>query len=466
MQFIQLLRRYPLRQNDDFISKTFRVAIPMVLQELVVSLVSFLDNLMVGQLGTIEISGVGASSKYLLIAFAAMMGISAASGAFISQYQGAGKPERVRQSYQFSLLSMAIVCLLMIQPAIWSPKAIGTFFTHDPAICQPVADYMPLAAIALIPQIYSFSAQNAMRCLGETRLPFYASSAAVFFNAFFNWILIFGHLGAPAMGVKGAALGTLIARSLEMFLTMLMVRKNHFVFAGHYADILRIPSDLVKSIAKRAFPLTINEVGFGAGMALLFKFYGTRGSNVLAAMNIMGSITDIFFILFSGMAVANTLIVGQALGANRLEEARSNAYRLYKLSFLLGLGFASLMFLSSFIFPHFFNVDPETREMAIFFIRIYSVFYIIYTINTQTFFTLRSGGDARHTLIMDSGWFWLVNLPVVGLATYLTDWPVLVLFFLGQMTDFFKAFLAIRLLMKEHWLKNLTLETDHQAAAE
>lgn len=460
MKIFKVLHQYPLRQGDDFIPRVFKLAIPMVLQQLVTTFVNLLDNLMVGQLGDAAISGVASANKFFMIGMYAVFGLSAASGIYISQFEGAGQEERVKQSYLFSILSSGLVAVLFILPGIFMPRSIGAFFTPEKNILEPVAQYMPLAALAIIPQIYSINTQGAMRCLGETRVPLFLSFTTVVSNTVFNYIFIFGHLGMPAMGVKGAALGTLLARSLELILTYLAVKRGSYAFKVPLLHIFRVPKPLSLAILKRALPLCLNEMGYGAGMAMLFKFYGTRGLGVLAAMNIMGTVTELFFVLFSGMAVATTVIVSRPLGANQLEEARSNAYRIYKLSFLLAIFFALLMFGSSFIFPSFYNVTEDVRGMATFFIRIYSLFYLVYTVNAQGYFILRAGGDTKHTLMMDAGYFWLVNLPTVGLAAYLTDWSVLVLFLLGQMTDFFKVFVSTTLLMRESWLKNLTGEVD------
>lgn len=458
-KLLQNLSRYPLRQEDDFARRAFSIAVPLIIQQMIVCSVNLLDNLMVGQLGELAISGVAAANKFFIILDFAFFGLTGAAGIYMSQFHGAKEYRHLRESYLFGLLSSILVTLFFVIPGLLFPGIIGGFFTSDPGIQAPVRAYMPLAALALIPHWYSFNAQNAMRVLGETKKPLIISIVAVVSNGIFNSLFIFGLLGLPALGVTGAALGTLCARTVEFFLTVWFVKSGDFDFKRQAGDPLIMLSPRVSSVVfKRAIPLTLNEMGFGTGMAILFKFYGTRGLSVLAAMNITGTVSEIFFVLFSGMAVATTVIVGQELGAGKLEVARSSAYRLYKLSFLTALLFSGLMLVSSFIFPYLYNVSDEVRSMAIFFIRIYAAFYLVYAVNSQAYFTLRAGGDTKHVLMMDAGIFWFVNLPVVGLAAYCTDWSVFGLFIAGQMTDLVKFLVSSHLLSKETWVQNLTTD--------
>lgn len=460
MELVRRLRKYPLAQGDDFIRRVLTLAIPMIFQQMLTSAVNLLDNLMVGQLGDVTLSAVAAGNKFNMIGFFAIFGVTAASGVYISQFHGAGEKGRIQESFRFSLLASTLIASLFVVLGIAFPREIAHFFAPEPALGDVLETYLPLAVLSFLPQIYSLNAQTAMRTLGRTTPPLFLSMLAVVGNACFNHIFIFGHLGLPAMGAKGAALGTLLARLLEFVATYAVVRRFHFDFYSPLSRIFQIPSVLAKAISLKALPLVINEIGFASSMALLFKFYATRGTEVMAAMTIMTTTSELFFVLFSGLSVATTVVVGHALGANKLEEARANAYRLFQLALLLSISFASLMFLSSYIVPNFYDVSPQVKAMAGFFLRIYSVFYVFYTINGMGYQIMRSGGDMRTTMIMDSGFAWCVNLPVVGLAAYLTDWPIQVIFLLGQFTDILKGFVTAHLLPKETWVRNLSAEVD------
>lgn len=458
MEFLRKLRQYPLRQDDDFIRRVLTLAIPMIIQQMLTSAVNLLDNLMVGQLGDVTLSAVAVGNKFMMIGFFAIFGVTASSGVYISQFHGAGEEGRIKESFRFSLLASSLIASLFVALGVAFPRQIASFFATDPALATVLETYLPLAIISFLPQVYSFNAQTAMRTLGRTTPPLFLSMLAVISNACFNYIFIFGYLGAPALGARGAALGTLLARLLEFVVSYTIARKFRFAFYSPLRHLFKIPRVLAKAISHKALPLVINEIGYASSMALLFKFYATRGTEVMAAMTIMTTTSEIFFVLFAGLSVATTVVVGHALGANKLEEARSNGYRLFKLALALSLFFASLMFISSFFVPNFYDVSGQVKAMAGFFLRIYSIFYVFYTISGMGYQIMRSGGDMKTTMLMDSGFAWGVNLPVVGLASYLTNWPIQVLFLLGQCTDILKGFVTAHLLPKETWVRNLSAE--------
>ncbi len=458
MKLIKRLRQYPLFQADDFIRRVLKLAIPIVLQQMITALILLLEHLKVGQLGELALSAVAISNRYNMIGLFAINGVAVATGVYIAQFYGAGREDRVKESYRFGLLVSLAMALFIAVPGVLFPDRIGLFFVKDAAIVEPISDYLPIAVLAYIPQVYSLNTQNAMRTLGETRIPLLIGTITVISNAFLNFILIFGYLGLPALGVKGAAIGNFLARIIELLATRLAVAKRPFAFAGPLRFLFKVPGTVASAILEKAAPLVLNEIGFAAGMALLLKFYGTRGKDVIASMTIMTTTSELFFVLFSGLSVATTIVVGQPLGANDLEKARSNAYRLYKLGILLALVFSAMMFLCSYFIPHFYDVSDLVKEQASFFLKMYSVFYIVYTINGMSYHILRAGGDMRLTMILDSGFLWIINLPVVALCAYLTAWPIYLIFFFGQMTDFFKCFLSAHILAKETWVKNLAIE--------
>jgi Na+-driven multidrug efflux pump len=267
--------------------------------------------------------------------------------------------------------------------------------------------------------------------------------------------MIFGHLGFPALGVAGAAYATIIARIVEVVIFLVVSKRMDFMFKTAPQDLFKISRKLVKAITIKAVPLTMNEIFWSSGMSILFMFYSTRGTEVMAGMSISGSVADLFFTLFGGMAVATTVVVSQVLGANKLDEARDNAYKLIRFSIMLSVALGILMFAFSYIAPNFYNVTDYSRETAATFLRIMSVMFWIYMSNAQCFFILRAGGDTKSTLLMDSVFMWTINLPAVGLVTYLTGWNVYAIYLVGQSTDFFKLIVAYSLVRKEKWVKNL-----------
>ena len=298
---------------------------------------------------------------------------------------------------------------------------------------------------------------NALRTIGETKIPLVVNMVAVFTNCFFNYIFIFGHFGAPAMGVVGAALATLISRVVECVLLVLILLRYDFPFKTKIVDLFKIEFDLVKRITIKALPLLVNEVLWSCGMAMLLKLYATRGADVITAYSVSGTVTDIFFSLFAGMAGATAILIGQRLGADKLEEAKAHAYHLIFFAVVLAMIFGAMMFVSSYFIPSLYDLTPHTHELASNLIRVCGLLFWIYMINTEIYFILRSGGDTKATLLMDSCFMWGINIPIIAVFAYLTNFSIYVVYIAGQLTDLLKMCISVYFFKKENWVKNLTI---------
>lgn len=442
--------------NREFYKLALSVAIPLMVQQLITSSVNLVDNLMVGQLGDAALGGVAAVNRFYIIATYGTNGILSAAAIFIAQFFGAREEERMKQSFRFSVLSAYVIMISFFILGVLIPEPIVRFFTSELPIIELGTRYMRIAAFTFLPMALSLAISSAMRAVGETRVPLIISAGAVLTNTCLNYCLIFGNFGFPRMGVEGAALATLIARIAEVIALLLALNRMSMPFKTRLRELFHVPGDLAKSILLKAAPLALNEVLWSLGMATLFKFYSTRGPEVMSGYSIANTIGDLFFVLFGGMAAATTVLVSQPLGANRLDEARSHAYQLIGFSLMLSVLFAVLMLGSSFVVPHFYQVSPQAKQVAVDVLRIMALMFWIYMANTQCYFTLRAGGDTRSTLFMDSGYMWLVNIPLVGCLTYFTGSSILLLYFVGQMTDIVKLVFGYSLVRKEKWVVNLT----------
>ena len=447
--------------DKPFMKAVLAVAIPMMLQQVIASSVNLVDNLMVGQLGDAAIGAVAAVNRYYMIALYGTNGLTAAASVFIAQYYGAQKPEKMKESFRFMLIvALGIMCLFCFL-GIGLSRPILQFFTSDEAVIQSGIAYIRIAAVSFLPTALTLSIYSSVRAVGETKLPLICSSAAVATNTFLNWCLIFGNLGFPKLGVAGAAIATLIARCVELGLAMTGLFRGSFGFKTVLSDLLKIPADIARRIITKAAPLMLNEILWSAGMAALFKFYSSRGSQIMSGYSIASTIGDIFFTLFAGMAAASTVFISQPLGANKLDEARKHGYWLLGFSVLLSFFFAALMYASTFAVPYLYSqISTYAKQVTVRFLTVESLMFWLYMATCQCYFILRSGGDMKHTLIMDSCFMWAVNIPVVFILTYYTKLPYLTVYICGQLTDVIKLFFAYHLVSKEKWVVNLTISRE------
>ena len=441
--------------DKKFFKSTLIIAIPLMLQQVISTSVNLLDNLMIGQLGDHAIAGVASVNRFFMIAIFGTVGITAAASVFLAQFYGNKDEEHMKQSFRYALIASSFIMMVFIALAFIFPQQIIRFFVNDQKVLESGMQYIYVSALSFLPTMITIAITASMRAIGDSKKPLFASIISVFTNLILNYILIYGHFGFPQLGVLGAGIGTLIARIVELVIVLYFLKKVDYGFKTKISELFDISRTLIKAITLKALPLSINEIMFAMGLAMLMRFYGTRGADVISAYSITNTVADLFFTMNAGMAVATTILVSQPLGANKIQEARENGFHLLGFGIILSIVFGILLFMASFLIPHLYNVSPNAINLSQTFLRIMSVLFWIYVVNTSIYFLLRAGGDTRSTLILDSGYMWCVNLLFVGIATYYTNLPIIGLYLVGQSTDVVKMVIALKFIHKEKWLVNL-----------
>lgn len=443
--------------DKQFYKYVLSLALPMMFQGLLVSLSGLIDNLMVAGLGDSFLSGVAAANRFYMIFNFAVMGVVLAGGIFIGQYLGAKKPEKMKESFRASIILSYLVMIPFFFAILFYPTTVLRFFTTDLYVIQSGLDYYKAIVWAMIPVTMSLAIGTAIRSTGDTKTPIIASSIGIAINLTFNYLLIYGNFGFPALGVYGSAVATLISRLVEVSILLYIMSVRHFDFATKIKDVFKIDNKLFKLITKNAVNIAGNEILWASSMAFLMKFYSTRGPAAMTAYSIAGSVGDIFFILFGGMSAATTVLVGHKLGADDFDGAKSNGYKLLALSIGMALFFGMTMIGISNLVPIIYtDVSVEAQQIAMNLIRIVGLLFWTYMYNLQILFMLRAGGDSFSAFIMDSGFMWIINIPVVGFFTYYTNMPIVYLYLIGQMTDIIKLTVSTFVFKKELWVKNVT----------
>lgn len=443
--------------DKEFYTYVLKLALPMMLQGLVISLSGLIDNLMVAGLGDNFLSGVAAANRFYIIFNFAVNGVALAGGIFIGQYLGARRPDKMKESFRATMILSYLIMIPFFIAIYFYPSNVLSFFTKDLSVIESGINYYQAVVWAMIPLTMSMVISISIRSIGDTKSPVIASIIGIVVNLFFNYLLIFGNFGFPALGVYGSGLATLISRIVEASILLYIMKIKDFDFASKFKDLFKIEKRLFKLVTKNSINIGANEILWGSSMAFLMKFYSTRGPAAMTAYSIAGSISDIFFILFGGMAAATTVLVGHNLGANKFKKAKINGYRLLALSIGLAIVFGTIMiFISNFIPLIYPDVSNEAQKIAVSLIKIIGIFFWTYMYNLQILFMLRAGGDSLSAFIMDSGFMWLVNIPVVGFFTYYTKLPIVYLYLIGQTTDLVKLTVSTYVFKKELWIKNVT----------
>ncbi|MBQ1849761.1 MAG: MATE family efflux transporter [Lachnospiraceae bacterium] len=451
--------------DKKFYGNVLKVAVPIMIQNGISNFVSLLDNIMIGQVGTEQMSGIAIVNQLLFVFYLGIFGALSAAGIFSAQFYGKGDHEGVRHALRFKLyITIGIVLLGIIAFLAFGDQLILLYLHDEGGTTQSLdaalrygREYLAVMLIGLLPFGLEEAYASTLRECGETTLPMLAGIAAVFVNLGLNYVLIFGHFGFPALGVTGAAIATVIARYLQMLIvvgwTHTHVKRVPFA-AGLYQS-LRIPAKLVGRITVKGFPLMANEIIWAAGMAVMNQCYSLRGLDAVAGLNIASTITNLFNTVFIAMGSAVSIMVGQLLGAGKMEEAKDTDAKLIAFSVFSCVGIGSVLMVLAPLFPMIYNTTEQVRALATGFIRIGAGCMPIYAFMHASYFTLRSGGKTLITFCFDSLFLWVVSTPAAYVLSRYTALPVLTLYLAVQLLDLIKCAIGFVLVKKGVWLQNI-----------
>ncbi|MCF7930212.1 MAG: MATE family efflux transporter [Acholeplasmataceae bacterium] len=446
-----------------FYKQLIAVAAPLVLQQLITTSVQLVDNIMVGTLGKSAIGSVSIVNQLYFIVILITFGAMGGAGVFSAQYFGSKDYEKLKQTFRFKLLVGLMVAILSFVLFSFFGESLLRLFTDNPTTIAGGLSYLNIAKWSAFPWILSVAISNTFRETGITKPLLKISIAAILTNTALNFVLIFGLFGFPALGVVGAAIATLISRFVELGLTLILLKKRGKLFNTKLLQLFHIEKKILAAIIVMAIPLTLNEALWSTGQTVFFHAYSTRGDDALAAMSITGTISQLVFVTFGGIATAVAVLVGNTLGRNQLAEAKDNAKKLIAFSVFIAALAGIILFALSFFMPGLYNVSDEAIHIAEFNLRVNALFIPVFSFNVALYFTLRSGGDTKSTFLMDAGFMWFVPVPISLILAYLTSLPVIYMFLIVQMLDIPKMLFGLSRYRKGHWIKNLALDTDLHA---
>ena len=441
-----------------FYKKVAIITIPIILQQLLIASVQLIDNVMVGQLGESSINAVTIVNQLNFVVMIVTFGVMGGAGIFTAQYYGAKKQEELKMSFRYKINAALLVSSVAFILFVLFGETMIRWFSSNDVTVEGGLTYLSVMMFGVFPFILSMAISSTFRETGTTTPLLFISLFALILNAFINVILIFGYLGFPALGVLGAAIGTVIARVVEFILLLLLIKIKKSPFAFKLKNLFKIPKSMVKRISKKAFPLTMNEVFWSVGQTIFIFSFSLRGETALAAMNVNNAVSQIVFVTFSGIATAVAVMVGNTLGEHKLEEAETNAYKLIMTSFLSAVVVGALLFVVSPLVVNLYDISETTASWALESIRYNSVLIWLYSVNVAIYMTLRSGGDMKSTILADSVFTWVVMVPVALGLGYFSTMHIPLMFLLIKGTELPKFFYSLTLLKKKRWIQNLTVE--------
>jgi len=450
-----------------FYSKLMTIFLPILVQNIISNFVNLLDNIMVGRVGTESMSGVAIVNQLLFIFNLCIFGGIAGAGIFTAQYYGKGDNEGVRSTMRMKLYIAAASLLVFEGVFIAFGENLVKLFLHDtgsgldPVLTlEHAKSYMAIMLIGLPPFAIANAYSGTLRETGEAKLPMIAGLTAVFTNLILNYILIFGKLGMPALGVNGAAIATVISRFIETGIIMVFAhsRTDRCPYIPGLYSSLRIPAGLVKQIVIKGTPLLVNEVLWSAGITTLNQCYSTRGLEVVPAVSIASTVSNVFFCSCFAMGTVIGIMVGQDLGSGDTERAVADDNKLIFFSVSLSACIAAIMAVLAPLFPEIYNTTPEVKAMACKFLYVTSAMFPFMAFTNCSYFTLRSGGKTVITFLFDSVFVWVVCVPTAMLLSRVLNVSIIPMYIIVSSLEFLKCIIGFVLVSNRSWVNNLVAQ--------
>lgn len=443
--------------DKDFYQKMLKIALPIMIQNFISSFLNMVDTVMVGRLGEAEIAAVGIANQYFFFFNMILVGLCAGCSIFIAQFWGKGDDKNIKRILGIGLISAVIVSILFMCVGILSPGKVIALFNNDPMVIELGAKYLRIVLISYICIGITFVYNFALRSIGNALLPMVISGAALICNIFFNYVFIFGKFGAPALGVEGAAIATVIARGVETVLLVASV----YVGRGVLAASIRELTDITREFAKKSYqtitPVILNDMCWALASMIYIAVYGRMGTQAVAAVQICNTVNNLFTVGILGISSAAAVMVGNSIGVGKEELSNDYARKFSLLSIVVGLTFGLLLAASAPLIMGFFNVSEPVKNSSLYILYIISAIFFIRSLGIMLIVgVLRGGGDATRALFIEGFTMWFIGVPLTVLGAFVFHLPVHFVYGLAIWEEVFKCILAIARLKSGQWINNVT----------
>ena len=445
-----------LNHEEKLSRALIRVALPIAGQSLIGSCLSLIDNLMVGRLGETALSSVGLGSQIFFVYWMVVFGFVSGTATYMAQFYGKRDIGNIRSVMGIAITVTFSAGLIFFVSCLVMPETILGIFTNIDEVKEIGADYVRVGAPCYLFIAISVPLSSALKSTQQIKLPLLASVTAFACNTFFNYMFIYGNLGAPRLEVSGAALATVIARCIEMLIMVTVVFKGKNMIAGGVRDYFSWNKNLFIKVLKNSIPTTINETAWGAGVAMYNAAYGRMTVTAFAAVQASGTIQNIFILACFSFGDAMLILVGEKLGRGQLDKAYEMAKGILKVGIVVGFIAGIMLVITSQFVVKLFDFTPLGIKYTTTIIIIYSVMLFIKVYNSAIITgVLRCGGDTRFAMFAEIGCVWLIGVPCAFIGALILKLPIYYVVLMVQSEEALKFFITSYRFKSKKWLKNL-----------
>jgi putative MATE family efflux protein len=446
--------------NDrEYYRKMLYFTIPITIQLLITSSLNMIDSIMVGRLGVDSIAAVGVSNKFSQILIILLQGFASGATIFCAQYWGTKNKRGVSRAVIYvSVIASVFSLLFTVITHFFSYQIIG-IFSSDLHVKEIGSDFLQILGHTYVFTALSMIFMIALKTTGEVKKPTYYSVLALVVNTLLNYLLIYGNFGAPELGVKGAAIATLVARILQTALLFILLVKKEFIswnIIKENLDVFR--SNLSRSYYKITLPSIINHATWGVGDTIFFWLYASMGTSQTAAISLIDPIIFIFTCIFVGVSDASSVMIGNEIGANQKSKAFDYAKKFLKITVILSIIAGILIFVAMPYVLDLYHITPKVEQYVYSLIYVYLVISIGKNINyINNVGILRAGGDTKYVMWLDTLGVWLCGLPLAALGVFL-HLPLFVVYAFANSHDIIRAILGVKRTLTKKWIRNIVEE--------
>ena len=449
--------------------RALTLAVPIMIQSGISNAVGLVDHVMVGSLDTEAMTAVSIVGQLLFVFYLAIFGGLSGPGIYTAQFYGQGNTEGVRQSVRMKAIIAAVVTAAGIAILLIGQRFLIGLYLHgesdqvDAAVTVDYAlTYLHIMLLGLPAMAASQVYTSSLRETGDSVKPMAAGVISVLTDVLFNWLLIYGMLGFPKLGVAGAAIATVIARYVEIGVLASWAhlrRKQHPFLIGLWRS-LRIRAGVRGKMIRKSVPIFFNELLWAAGIAALTQCYSVRGLHIVSGLNISNALCNLLSVVFIALGAAVGILIGQRLGAGEYEQAKKDSASLTRFTGVICAVMTVVLIALSGVFPLAYDTTDEVRSLATWFIIVTALFFPVQGVLNALYFTLRSGGKTLVTFLFDSVFSWTVTVPLALILCLLTDLAIIPIYAIIQAADIIKVIIGAVMIRKGIWISNLAEEAE------
>ncbi len=447
------------KKDKEFYIRLFVITLPIAMQSLITSSLNMLDTMMIGKIGELELASVGIANQYYFLFSLLTNAISIGSGVLIAQLWGKKDTINIKRTLSRSLFYSLVLTIVFMILGLIMPNKIMAIFNNDPTVIKIGVDYLKIVVISYLFTTITFTFASGLRSIGNTRLPMLGSFIGLIVNGVLNAILIFGLLGAPKMGIKGAAL----ARIVEFLIVVGVIYTKVDVLKLRFKDMLELPKSLSITLNKVTLPILANEACWALGNITYTAIYARIGTSAAASIQICSTVMNLFMIVTFGLANAAVVIIGNEIGANRESEAISASKKISSLSVKISIVLAIVLALLAKPIVSFFNVSAEVKMAAQYILYIYALVMVFKVYNAVMIVgILRGGGDATYGSILQGLTLWLIGIPLAAFAAFIIKLPVYFVVMFAAVEEIIKVFFMMKRFKSFKWIKNMVNDEQNE----